>query len=75
MKIETKNQDSDNNDGTLVRRMKMHEPTEAYSSEQLAQRMMQICGCHGQHGCDCVTVRNQASTELWTEHNVRKHGR
>lgn len=35
----------------------------------LAARMMKICGCKGQYDCDCVTVRNRATQELWTEHN------
>lgn len=60
---------------TEVRRMKTQQATDAYSSEQLAQRMMQICGCKGQWDCDCVTIRNQASSELWGEYNRQRLGR
>lgn len=57
---------------TEVRRMKPQPACEAYSSEELAQRMMQICGCKGQWDCDCVTVGNQARSELWGEYNRRR---
>jgi hypothetical protein len=60
---------------TEVRRMKPQPACEAYSSEELAQRMMQICGCKGQWDCDCVTVRNKASSELWGEYNCRRLGK
>lgn len=60
---------------TEVRRMKDQPATAAYSSEQLAQRMMQICGCKGQRDCDCVSVRNKSASELWEEHNLQRLGK
>jgi hypothetical protein len=40
----------------------------------IAERMIQICGCKGRRDCDCVSVKNQARRELWTEHNQRAAG-
>lgn len=40
--------------------------------ETLAQRMMSICGCTGQYDCDCVSVRNQALSELSGELNLQR---
>jgi hypothetical protein len=34
-------------------------------------RVNKICGCTGQHDCDCVSVFNKASSELWYEHNTK----
>lgn len=55
----------------VVRKMKTPEGSRAFTGEQLADRMMQICGCKGRHDCDCVSVQKQASVELWTEFNTR----
>jgi len=55
----------------VVRKMKTPEGSRAFTGEQLADRMMQICGCKGRHDCDCVSVQTQARVELWTEHNTR----
>jgi hypothetical protein len=60
---------------TEVRRMKPQPACEAYSSEELAQRMMQICGCKGQWDCDCISVQNKARSELWGEYNCRRLGK
>ena len=38
--------------------------------EAIAQRMMRICGCKGKFDCDCVSVENQARSELWYERNA-----
>jgi hypothetical protein len=54
----------------LVRRMKTPEGSRAYSGEELATRMMEICGCKGKYDCDCVSVKNMASMELWYRHNA-----
>lgn len=42
----------------------------AIKGEKIKERMMQICGCKGQHDCDCVSVENRARSELWYEHNT-----
>lgn len=55
----------------VIRKMKTPEGCRAFTGEQLADRMMQICGCKGRHDCDCVSVQNQARVELWTEFNTR----
>lgn len=40
------------------------------ASADLEARIDLICGCNGKYDCDCVSVFNQASRELWTEHNT-----
>lgn len=42
-----------------------------FTMEQLEERADKVCGCNGRYDCDCVSVFNQASRELWTEHNGR----
>lgn len=42
-----------------------------FDMAELEARVNKICGCTGQYDCDCVSVFNKASTELWTEHNGR----
>ncbi len=39
------------------------------TSEILETRIDEICGCKGCHDCDCVSVFNRATRELWGEHN------
>lgn len=36
----------------------------------IAAKMASICGCQGKFNCDCVSIRNQARRELWTERNL-----
>lgn len=45
---------------------------EPFTQAELDKRMDQICGCRGQHDCQCVTVFNQAYSELWGEYNARR---
>lgn len=40
------------------------------SGEAIRDRMIAICGCQGRYDCDCVSVRNKASADLWIEHNA-----
>ncbi len=51
------------------RRMKAPPDDGPIKGEAIAQRAMKICGCQGQYDCRCVSCLNQASRELWTEHN------
>jgi hypothetical protein len=44
---------------------------EPFTQAELDKRMDQICGCRGQLDCQCVTVFNQAYSELWGEYNAR----
>lgn len=55
--------------GIVIRRMRARRDDGPISGEAVAQRMMDICGCKGQHDCSCVSVEGQARIELWTEHN------
>jgi len=52
------------------RRMKPPAAEGPFAGDVIAQRMMKICGCAGTYNCDCVTVKNMALRELWTEHNA-----
>lgn len=54
-----------------VRRMATPPDSGVIRGADIAARMIQICGCKGQRDCDCVSVRNQAIRELWSEHNLR----
>lgn len=60
-------------ESTVVELRRMATPPDDGSirGADLAKRMMQICGCKGQHDCDCVSVRNQAIRELSSEQNLR----
>jgi hypothetical protein len=55
-------------------RMKTPADDGPISGAALALRMQAICGCAGQYDCDCVTVRNRAGQELWTEYNQAMRG-
>ncbi len=55
----------------VVRRMKAPPAEGPFTGEQIAQRVMRICGCQGRYDCNCVSVINQARIELWTEHNTQ----
>lgn len=57
---------------TTLRRMKVPEDSGPIRGEDIAQRMMNICGCAGKYDCDCVSVQNRAQGELWFEHNQAK---
>lgn len=59
----------------VVRRMKAPAAEGPFTGEQIAERVMRICGCRGRYDCNCVSVINQARIELWTEHNTRAAGR
>lgn len=47
-------------------------PAEPFTQAELDKRMDEICGCNGRHDCECVTVFNQAKSELWGEYNTRQ---
>ena len=53
-----------------IRRMKTPADDGPIKGEAIAQRMMRICGCKGKFDCDCVSVENQARSELWYERNA-----
>lgn len=57
---------------TTLRRMKTPDDSGLIRGEDIAQRMMQICGCAGKYDCDCVSVQSRARSELWFEHNQAK---
>jgi Lar family restriction alleviation protein len=62
---------------TRKRKPRQPEPTPRgrpapFTSAELEARMDAICGCSGQHDCDCVSVYNRATAELWTEKNTLK---
>lgn len=63
------NASAGNAQGITIRRMRARRDDGPISGEAVAQRMMSICGCKGQHDCSCVSLENQARVELWTEHN------
>jgi hypothetical protein len=53
-----------------VRRMKTPPPSGPIPGERIAERMMAICRCKGQYDCECVSVHNEARSQLWYEHNT-----
>jgi len=55
-----------------IHRMKTPADSGPITGEAIKAKMMEICGCAGQHDCNCVTVYNQATQCLWTEHNQRQ---
>jgi hypothetical protein len=62
---------------TRKRKPRQPEPTPSgrpapFTSAELEARMDAICGCSGQHDCDCVSIYNRATAELWTEKNALK---
>jgi hypothetical protein len=40
-----------------------------FSADTVRSKMMEICGCLGQHDCDCVSVKNKAIGQLYYKHN------
>jgi hypothetical protein len=46
-----------------------HNSAERIESDAIKARMMEICGCNGEFNCECISVRNEAVSELWYEKN------
>ena len=44
-------------------------PNSPFTMATFEARVNRICGCHGEKKCNCVSVFNQASSDLWYEHN------
>jgi hypothetical protein len=40
-----------------------------FTHEQIANEMMSICGCKGQHNCNCTSVQNMAIGNLYYRKN------
>ncbi len=55
-----------------VVRMRIRPDDGPIPGARITQRMKDICGCKGVYDCDCVSVQNQATRELWSEHNQRQ---
>ena len=55
---------------TPVVKMKTPKASGKITGEQIKERMMAICGCSGKYDCDCVSVKNMATSELWYEYNT-----
>ncbi len=55
-----------------VVRMRLRPDDGPIKGASITQRMKDICGCKGVYNCDCISVQNQATRELWSEHNQRQ---
>lgn len=43
-----------------------------FSAKDLDEEMDRVCGCQGCNDCDCPSIRNKASENLWSEHNLNE---
>lgn len=41
------------------------------TQEEAEARIDKVCGCKGQHACDCVGCFNRAIVDAWTAHNAK----
>lgn len=43
-----------------------------FSAKDLEEEIDRICGCQGCYDCDCPSIKNKASENLWSEHNFNE---